>query len=60
MTDAPVYTWPDPAMTAALRGALPDAPLPMPTQSFDAGDARWTDRIMTPLRLLRLPMSRGV
>ncbi len=60
MTDLPVYFRPDPALTTAARRALPDAPLAMPAQRLESGAAFWLDLLTLPLRLLRLPLSRGV
>jgi hypothetical protein len=59
MTDLPVHFSPDPAQTAALRGALPNAPLAMPAQPLEPALPAWVDRIALSLRLRRLPLSRG-
>lgn len=60
MTDLPVYFRPDPAQTTAARGAVPDAPLAMPAQRLESSNSIWFELLTLPLRLLRLPMSRGV
>jgi len=60
MTQLAMPLQPDPAALAAFRGALPDAPLAMPGQPLEPAVAGWLARLTMPLRLLRLPMSRGI
>lgn len=66
MTQIPVHFRADPDLHAtpdlsgSRRGALPDAPLAMPAQKLESAGAGWLDWLTAPLRLLRLPLSRGV
>lgn len=59
MTDLSARFPLDPDLSAVARGALPDAPLAMPTQVLEAPRGRWLAALTAPLRLLHLP-SRGV
>lgn len=59
MTDLSARFPLDPDLTAVQRGALPDAPLAMPTQVLEPTRGRWLAALAMPLRLFQLP-SRGV
>lgn len=59
MTDLPMQFRPDPDLSGQARGVLPDAPLAMPTQCLERPSHGWAELLTAPLRLLRLPLSRG-